>query len=109
VAEWLTAGTIKTVWSSPPGNTETVSMLLDAARDQVLEFAPVLAEGAPIPARYVLAQGMQARAIWEAHRAAISPDADPSVGIDPYSVRIYSMAKPIKDLLRPPAGPFRVG
>lgn len=96
-------------WASPPADETVVATLLAAAREQVIEFAPVLAEGAPIPERYTIAHAMQTRAIWESHRAAISPDADAAVGIDPYSVRMYSMAKPVRDLLRPPAGTFRIG
>lgn len=104
---WLTVTQLRARWSNCPAADQLAEQLLDAARDQVIEYAPVLAEGDPIPARYIIAQGLQARAIWEASKANVTPDSD-SVGMDGYQVRVYSLAKPVRDLLRPPSTP-RVG
>lgn len=103
-AGWLALTELRARWSNCPAADPLAEQLLTAARDQVLEYAPVLADGDPIPARYIIAQGLQARAIWEASKANVSPDTD-AVGMDGYQVRVYSLAKPVRDLLRPPTTP----
>lgn len=108
MADWLTPAALRAQWASAPSNDALAQQLLDAAKEQVLEFAPVLAEGATIPVRYVLAQGMQARGIWESHRANVNPNED-VVGLEGFQVRMYSMAKPVRDLLRPPQPPIGIG
>lgn len=102
--EWLTVAQLRQRWSNCPAADTLAEQLLAAARDQVIEYAPVLAEDQTLPARYIIAQGLQARAIWEASKANVSPDTD-AVGMDGYQVRVYSLAKPVRDLLRPPTTP----
>ena len=63
---WHTAADLGERWADAPHDTEWVNELLEVAKMQVLAYAPALAEGAPVPLNYKMAQLMQARAIWSA-------------------------------------------
>jgi hypothetical protein len=78
-------------------STEGLALLLAAAQEQCEAYAPALAEGAPVPARYRQAVILQARANWEASRRELG-DADA------YPVTVQPMDRTIMLLLRPRLG-----
>lgn len=114
ITTWHTADSLRAVWSNAPSSADLIADLLEAAKFQILEFAPALPDteesGAAeaIPANYRIAQGLQARAIWESQKADVSGDPD-AIGLGEYPVRVYSMAKPVRDLLRPAHGAPVIG
>ncbi len=101
MADWHDTTSIKLVWSSAPEG-DLLQDLLDAAQAQIVEFVGLDPDDLPesIPANYRVAHGLQTRAVWESQNVAVAPDPDQIGG--EYSVRAYSMAKPVRDLLRPP-------
>lgn len=87
---------------------QTISLLLDVARDQVLAYAPAIPFATPenIPARYRLAQMRQAVNLY---RAAIA-DAGGQVGDDgTFAISPRPMDWHVKNILRPVKGRPRVG
>lgn len=85
-------------WQDAPVNVvEVCAMLLDVAREQVLEFGPVLAEGDPIPDRFVLAQLRQAENLWNAGRVSGAGD----MGVDTYTFTPRPLDKTIRQIIRP--------
>ena len=70
------------------------------ARIQCERFAPALAEAAPVPATYLAAQIMQARALV---RAGIVGDNDRAGGYEE-TVTVFPMDWTVKNLLRPRRG-----
>lgn len=92
---------IQSAWKGAPmQNLEVLSMLLDVAREQVIEYAPVLAEGAEIPSRYVYAQLQQIKNLWNAGN--VSSDGD--LGGDGYTYTPRPLDKTIKNIIRPADG-----
>lgn len=84
----------------------TIELLFDIAREQVLTYAPALAVGAPIPARYALAQLRQAVNLYR----AATVDAGGQIG-DPdggFVITPRPLDWHIKSLLRPAKGRPRV-
>ena len=75
------------------------------ARIQCEEFAPALADGAPVPENYVAAQVLQARALV---RAGIVGDGDHN-GIAGEGVVVFPMDWTVKNLLRPARGRLHFG
>lgn len=96
---WLTVDTIRVTWI----DADTISdhqlwQLLSIARDQILEYAPTLAQGAKVPLNYVRAQELQARNLYNAGKV------DPSnggMGDDTFVIRPFPLDWSIKQLLRP--------
>lgn len=112
-------------WKGAPiHNEELLAMLLEVAREQVVEYAPaavatepspdVIDGGSPedpgegsvdgnpddVPARYVLAQLRQAQTLWDAGRA------DPAGDIGPEGFRFTPrpLDKTIRNMIRPQSG-----
>lgn len=85
---------------APIENLEVCGLLLEAAEDQVLAYAPVLAEGATIPNRWVAAQLQQAKNLWDAGRVSTGGDA----GVDGFSFTPRPLDKTIRQLIRPVDG-----
>lgn len=79
----------------------TLWRLLETAKGDVLEFAPVLAEGVPIPERYRAAQLMQARNRWN---AALANPATGDGGLDGFTLTVFPLDWQVKQLLRPTRG-----
>jgi len=70
---------LRAAWTdAPTENEELLSMLLEVAREQVLQWAPAPAEdedySVMAPAAYVLAQLNQAANLWNAGRLAAQAD-----------------------------------
>lgn len=120
MATWHTPATLRAQWANAPKNDAVANQLLSAAKDQVLAFAPSLTSGLIVidgivqdaspdnpPDRYVFAQGMQARYIWE--RQIVNVGSEDAIGLEGYQPRVGSMDKATRDLLRPPGPPIGIG
>lgn len=95
---------VKAAWvDAPVQNVELLGMLLSVARDQVLAFAPAPAPQPPEepvpdpPDRYVLAQLMQVRNLWNAGRVT----GDGETGAEGFTFRPYPLDNTIKAVIRP--------
>jgi len=97
---WHTLDSARIAWGDAPTVDAVLSDLLDSARDQVIEFAPVLAADAPIPTNYRQGQLMQARALWQSTLA----NSSDQINGDGFTVTVYPMDRTIKNLLRPKRG-----
>lgn len=95
---WHTLDSIRAEWP----DTETIEdgplwTLLALARDQVLAYAPPLAEDAPVPDRYREAQRIQARNVWNASKVS----SDGGIGADDYVIRPFPLDWHVKQIIRP--------
>lgn len=100
-SEWHTLDTIREEWPDAEHIGDgTLWQMLEVARGDVLEFAPVLAVDAPVPDRYRLAQRVHTRNIWNATR--VSPDG--GMGEGDFVLRPYPLDWHVKALLRPKRG-----
>lgn len=110
MATWYTAEPaeqvqrIRGAWvDAPVQNIEVLQMLLDVAREQVVAFAPAPApvpQGEPVPGpppRYVLAQLMQVRNLYNAGRTT----GEGEVGAEGFTFRPYPLDNTIKAVIRP--------
>lgn len=80
---------------------EALGPLLEAAARQCEEFAPALPEPpAELPAGYLTAQGMQARALWRSGTVG----SNDQFGGGEYTVTVFPMDWTVKALLRPKRG-----
>lgn len=96
---WLNIETARIGWpDAEVVDDYLLAELLDVARHDVLEYAPVLDAGDPVPANYRRAQQMQAR------NRLNAGSVDPSTGEDggmSYALHPYPLDWHIKQLLRP--------
>lgn len=85
-----------------PGGADMIfaDFPLHVARIQCEEFAPALAEGAPVPENYVAAQIMQARALVRSGHVGAGDQA----GGYGETVTVFPMDWTVKALLRPRRG-----
>ena len=111
MADWYsvtTAGEIERLlgaWADAPiENEELCGLILETAQDQVLEFAPALAEGVPMPNRWVYAQLKQAENLWNAGRVSGNGEA----GVEQFTFTPRPLDKTIKGIIRPQKGKPRV-
>lgn len=74
--------------------------VLEVAQSAVVEYAPVLAEGAPVPIEYALAHVYHAR---EVRAAAARGDGD-AIGMGEFVIRPRPLTSAVKQLLRPARG-----
>jgi hypothetical protein len=79
-------------------------LILETAREQVIDYAPVLADDAPTPQRWVYAQLQQATNLWNAGRVNSSGD----VGEGQWNYTPRPLDKTVKGIIRPPKGRPRV-
>ena len=77
---------------------EVLWELLEVAKHQVIEFAPVLAAGVAIPRHYVKGQLMQARNILNSARVDAGSGGD---GEDTFMIRTFPLDWMVKQQLRP--------
>lgn len=97
-SEWHTLDSIRAEWPDAQYIDDgPLWELLAIAREQVLEFAPVLADDAPVPDRYRTAQRVQARNVWNASKVA--PDG--TVGQDDFVIRPFPLDWHVKQIIRP--------
>lgn len=81
-------------------NLDLLSMILNVARDQVIDFGPRIPEGAPVPDRFVLAQLMQAQNLWAAGKA--NPEG--AIGPEGFSFMPRPLDRDVRSTIRPPKG-----
>lgn len=100
VIGWVDTETDLTDWADAPADDAALARLLQAAFEQCAAYAPALAEGAEVPGRYVLAQLMQARALY---RSVLAGSGE-QIGPDGMTITVYPMDRTVKALLRPRTG-----
>ena len=97
---------VRAAWKDAPiENLEVLSMILDVAKAQVLAYAPELPNDDAYPARYVLAQLMQARTLFQAGQVASAG----TVGEGEYVYTPRPMDKTVRTIIRPEDGKPDVG
>lgn len=97
---WLTVEQLRTRWADAPLDDDVLASMLEAAHEQVAAYAPPLADGETPPARYVEAEALQVRALWNAQER----DGDVLGYGDGYAVRVRPLGQDVKSLLRPRRG-----
>lgn len=104
---WASLEDAREQWPDAETMTDAeLTQYLATAYEQCAAFAPALADGATtIPARYVQAQIMQARAVW---RSVVAGD-DNGVGPTDLTVTTFPMDWTVRGLLRPRRGVPAVG
>ncbi len=101
---WLTIDAARRVeWPDSPSDDATLYELLQASRDQCIDYAPALPLGTAVPARWRQAQLKQARAIW----ADLQTNGEPT-NPDGIGVTVYTMSVHVQQLLRPKQGRPRI-
>jgi len=92
------------LWPGAVDLTETaLGLVLAAAREQCEAYAPTVDNPEDVPARYILAQALQAKALSTAGFAG----GNDQVGGYGEGVTVYPMDWQVKNLLRPRQGrPF---
>lgn len=103
MATWYTAEEAEADWSDASQMTaEQLSNLLDAAKDAVVAYAPVVETPlTTIPAGYREAQLLQARNVWNSQKA--SP-ATGDFDNGQYGLGAYPLDWQVKQLIRPKRG-----
>jgi hypothetical protein len=76
---------------------EALADLLAVAHETCEAYAPKLAADAEVPARYVMAQILQARAIWQMQRQGPGDQ----FSAEGFSIAIYPLDARIRQMLRP--------
>jgi len=99
--DWLTTEEAQELWPQAEAMEGAIlALLVAAAREQCIEYAPALAEGAPVPAAWRLAHLMQVQGLWQ---SAKSGPGD-TIGPDGFTTTVYPMDRTVKRLLRPQRG-----
>lgn len=97
---WADVDDIRARWEDAPLDDDVLSSMLDAAHEQCAAYAPALVEGATVPRRYVEAEVLQVRALWNAQER----DGDVLGYGDGFAVRVRPLGQDVKSLLRPRRG-----
>lgn len=104
MSAWASAEEARAIWpDAPTGGPDEDALLerlLDTAQEVCEAYAPDLATGAPVPARYREAVIQQARAVW----SNMERDGDVIGFGDDYAVRVRPLEPSVKLLLRPQTG-----
>lgn len=91
------------VWADSVNiNPAVLDMLLSAANELCVAYAPTLSEGDVIPDSWLLAEILQARHIWS---QASGGDAQ-QVNADGFVIPTYPLVFAARDLLRPKSSPL---
>lgn len=98
---WAEVTDVRDRWADAPLDDDLLGSLLDAAHEQLVAYAPVLPEDAAVPARYLEAEVLQVRALWQAQER----DGDVlGFGEAGYAVRVRPLGQDVRSLLRPRRG-----
>lgn len=107
---WATLDDVRARWADAPLDDVVLSSMLDAAHEQLVVYAPTLSPGDPdavppvpadaVPARYVEAEVLQVRALYQAQER----DGDVIGYGDGFAVRVRPLGQDVKSLLRPRRG-----
>lgn len=103
-AGWATLEDARANWADADDlEDDDLTSLLQAAYEQCEAFAPAVT-GTLVPESYVLAQVMQARAIYRSTQSG----RDDQIGVDGLTVTVFPMDWTVKNLLRPKRGRYLV-
>lgn len=106
VIGWVDTDTDLNEWPDSPSDENTLARYLGAAYEQCLDFLPqardengvlVPVVPAPVPERFVLAQILQARGLYN----SVKSGPDDRQGIEGVGVTVFPMDWSVKNLLRP--------
>lgn len=104
MATWFTTSPseevdrLRAAWEDAPvENMEVLGFILETAQEQVLAYAPALAEDEETPNRWVYAQLQQATNLWNAGRV----NSGGEIGVETYSYTPRPLDKTIKGIIRP--------
>jgi hypothetical protein len=95
--EWHNPITARIDWAGAPELDGTLYRLLDVAREQIADYAPLVRAGESVPERYRSAQLMQARNTWNASLT----NGDGQVDVGGFVVNVRPLDWAVKQLLRP--------
>lgn len=98
---WVDSALYKAEWWDAPDTAE-LDFLLGVAHEVCLAYAPALAEGAPVPKSWALAQKLQTKHLYARDQ---SGNKD-TVGPDGYTVSTFPLVLEARNLLRPKRSPF---
>jgi len=97
-SQWHTLDSIREEWPDAEYIDDApLWSLLSLAREDVLEFAPALADDAPVPDRYREGQRVHARNVWNASKVS----TDGSIGQDDFVIRPHPLDWHVKQIIRP--------
>lgn len=94
---WHNLDSARDNWADAPTNDDILWDLLGVARNDVEEYAPILAEGQRPPVNYRKGQIGHARNIWNASEVSSSGN----IGLDGYAIQPKPLDWSIKQTLRP--------
>jgi hypothetical protein len=97
VATWATLEDVRARWADAPLDDVLLGEMLQAAHEQLLEYARTPADSDPVPQRYIEAEALQVRAIGQAQ----DRDGDVLGFGDGFAVRVRPLGAEVKSLLRP--------
>ena len=96
---------VATLWADVQNGSldpETVNFIFQVAHEVCLAYASPLAEGAQVPANYLMAEILQAKDIWSKTSGGNSSE----FGADGYAIPTYPLVFAARDLLRPKTSPL---
>jgi len=106
-AQWATLALARDQWiDARPMDDPLLYDLLTLAKDQVVEYAPVLADGVAVPLRYRLGQIAQAKNVYN---GSLVDAGSGDIGSDSFQIRPFPLDWQIKQMLRPRRGTPVVG
>lgn len=95
---------VSSLWADAANlEPDTLNALLETAHIVCVAFAPPLAEDAPVPPNYLVAEIMQAKDIF----SKIGGGNASSFGSEGYETPVYPLTFAARDLLRPKTSPLR--
>lgn len=94
---WLSLEQARAQWADAPLDDVFLYQILESAKVQCVEYAPAIAAGAVIPANYLQAQVMQARALYQ----SVIANQNDNIGVEGFTVRVFPLDFTIRALLRP--------
>lgn len=97
---WADVEDVRARWEDAPLDDDVLESMLDAAHEQCAAYAPALAADATVPRRYVEAEVLQVKALYQAQER----DGDVIGYGDGYAVRVRPLGQDVKSLLRPRRG-----
>lgn len=97
VTGWLTLEQARALWADAPLDDVLLYQILETAKTQCIAYAPALGLTEPIPANYVQAQALQARAIYQ----SLIANQQDNVGVEGFQVRVFPLDFTIRAMLRP--------
>lgn len=100
VTTWATPEDVRDRWPDAPMNDAVLESMIEAAHGQVAAYAPALPEDAEVPARYLEAEVLQVRALYNAQER----DGDVLGFGDGFAVRVRPLGQDVRSLLRPRRG-----